>query len=289
MATATAKLNPATAPLPFSNRVVCVNAVPEEFDLESGLPAGFLEFLAPLHAALTLRQRALIVRRERALVDAHAGKLPNYLPPSVATTNAWRIELPAWCADQRNQMTGPADDADLVVKMLNSGAPGVMLDLEDSIANSWTHLQSGIENVLAALAGTLTYEDRKRNKTLGINSSGVTIFTRPRGLHLHQAGIFPGQLLPASLFDVAMVAYQVDFSRLKHPLCFYIPKSESADEALWWRDLFQMIARAKGIPANSIKCMALVESHSLAYQMEEFAWNLREHILGLNLGRWDYM
>jgi len=23
--------------------------------------------------------------------------------------------------------------------------------------------------------------------------------------------------------------------------------------------------------------------------MEEFAWNLREHILGLNLGRWDYM
>jgi malate synthase len=35
--------------------------------------------------------------------------------------------------------------------------------------------------------------------------------------------------------------------------------------------------------------MALVESHPLAYQMEEFAWNLREHLLGLNLGRWDYM
>jgi malate synthase len=35
--------------------------------------------------------------------------------------------------------------------------------------------------------------------------------------------------------------------------------------------------------------MALVESHPLAYQMEEFAYNLREHLLGLNLGRWDYM
>ena len=35
--------------------------------------------------------------------------------------------------------------------------------------------------------------------------------------------------------------------------------------------------------------MALVESHPLAFQMEEFAYNLREHILGLNLGRWDYM
>jgi malate synthase len=35
--------------------------------------------------------------------------------------------------------------------------------------------------------------------------------------------------------------------------------------------------------------MALVESHPLAYQMEEFLYNLRDHIVGLNLGRWDYM
>src|SRR2546423_9261244 len=35
--------------------------------------------------------------------------------------------------------------------------------------------------------------------------------------------------------------------------------------------------------------MALVETHPLAYQMEEFLFNLRDHILGLNLGRWDYM
>ena len=186
-------------------------------------------------------------------------------------------------------MTGPADEAELVVKMLNSGAPGVMLDLEDSNANSWEHTICGIENILDALAGRLTYYDRKREKTVGISPSNTVIFTRPRGLHLHQAGILDGELLPASLFDVAMVAYQVDFSTLQHPLCFYIPKSESADEALWWRDLFQMIARAKGLPAGAIKCMALVESHPLAYQMEEFAWNLREHILGLNLGRWDYM
>ena len=54
---------------------------------------------------------------------------PNKLPASAATAEAWRIELPEWCQDQRNQMTGPADDAELVVKMLNSGAPGVMLDL----------------------------------------------------------------------------------------------------------------------------------------------------------------
>jgi malate synthase len=173
--------------------------------------------------------------------------------------------------------------------MLNSGAPGVMLDLEDSNANTWEHTTRGIHNILEALQGRLTYFDRKREKTVGIAPNTTVIFTRPRGLHIHQAGVLPGELLPASLFDAAMVAYQVDFSALRHPLCFYLPKSESADEALWWRDLFQLIARAKGLPAGAIKCMALVESHPLAYQMEEFAWNLREHILGLNLGRWDYM
>ena len=289
MATAAPRLNPSLAPLPFSNRVVPVNTAPKEFDPERDLPEGFLDFLAPLHAALTLRQRALLVRREYALAEAHAGKVPSYLPASVATMGPWRVELPAWCADQRNQMTGPADDAELVVKMLNSGAPGVMLDLEDSTANTWEHNAQGIKNILEALVGRLTYFDRKRSKSVGISPSTTVIFTRPRGLHLHQAGILPGELLPASLFDVAMVAYQVDFKALPHPLCIYIPKSESADEALWWRDLFQMIERMKGLPKGSIKCMALVESHPLAFQMEEFAWNLRDHIVGLNLGRWDYM
>jgi len=281
--------SPALIPKPFANRVVGLNSAPADFDPERDLPKGFLDFLAPLHAALTLRQRALVSRRQHALAEAHAGKVPSYLPPSVATTNPWRIELPAWCTDQRNQMTGPADDADLVVKMLNSGAPGVMLDLEDSTANTWDHNAQGIQNILEALAGRLTYFDRKRNARVGINPNTTVIFTRPRGLHLHQAGVLPEEVLPASLFDVAMVAYQLDFRALPHPLCIYIPKSESADEALWWRDLFQMIARLKGIPTNSIKCMALVESHPLAFQMEEFAWNLRDHVVGLNLGRWDYM
>ena len=273
----------------LSDCVLPVNSAPAEFDPARDLPPGFLEFLEPLHKALSARQRGLIARRDHALSQAHVGKLPNYLPPSVATTNTWRIELPDWCSDQRNQMTGPADEADLVVKMLNSGAPGVMLDLEDSIANTWEHNARGIKNILEALAGRLNYFDQKRGKTVSISPGSAVIFMRPRGLHLHQAGVLPGELLPAPLFDVAMIAYQVDFSALKHPLCIYIPKSESADEALWWRDLFQMIARQKGLQLNAIKCMALIESHPLAFQMEEFAWNLSDHILGLNLGRWDYM
>ena len=189
---------------PFSGRIVPVNSAPADFDAARDLPAGFLEFLAPLHAALTLRQRALVSRREAALNESHSGKLPGYLPPSVATMQPWRIELPSWCADQRNQMTGPADDAELVVKMLNSGAPGVMLDLEDSTVNEWEHQGLGTENILSALRGTLTYADKKRDRVVGIQASSTVIWIRPRGLHIQQGGIF-SEPMAASLFDVARI------------------------------------------------------------------------------------
>src|SRR5207244_3097363 len=207
------------------------------------------------------------------------------------TMSDWRIDLPDWCVDQRNQMTGPADDAELVVKMLNSRAPGVMLDLEDSEANFWPNLMLGIKNILSALRGELTYYDQKRGGEVSIKPSSTAIWNRVRGLHLSQAGLLPDreELVSASLFDVAILVYQVDIAKLKHPLSFYVPKSESAEEALWWNDLFNRMSEYLSQPSNYIKCMALVESHPIAFQMEEFLYNLRDHILGLNLGRWDYM
>jgi malate synthase len=266
-----------------------MNSAPSGFDPARDLPAGFLEFLLPLHRSFTPNQRDLVEKRAAALLASNQGRLPNYLPASPATKDPWQIELPSWCIDQRNQMTGPADDAELVVKMLNSGAPGVMLDLEDSMANTWPHLMQGVTNILSALRGDLTYFDRKRDRTVGIQPSATVISLRPRGLHMRQAKILEGEKVCASLFDVALISFQVDPAKLKHPLTFYIPKSESAEEAVWWRGLFQAIARWKGWPANYIKCMALVESHPLAYQMEEFAGHLRDHIVALDLGRWDYM
>jgi len=265
-----------------------MNRVPPGVDLSKALPPGFLAFFQPLHERFARRQQALVSQRAENLQQAHRGRLPQPVEANGAG-GRWQIALPDWCMDQRNQMTGPADDADLVVKMLNSGAPGVMLDLEDSMANTWDNLQRGIHNTLQALRGRLTYFDKKRDKTVSIASSKTAIWIRPRGLHISQAGIFHDALCSASLFDVASIAFQVNPAELKHPLAFYIPKSESAEEALWWRDLFQAISAARGWAPDYIKCMALVESHPLAFAMEPFLYNLRDHIVGLNLGRWDYM
>jgi malate synthase len=266
-----------------------MNTAPPGFSIDRDLAAGFAAFYRPLHERFTPRQQQLATERKRVLTASQEGHRPNYRPPSPATTDTWSIELPAWCRDQRNQMTGPSDEADLCVKMLNSGAPGVMLDLEDSMANEWDHLLLGMRNVVAALYGELTYEDAKRGGTVAIKASSTVTWTRVRGLHLHQAGIYRDGLTSASLFDLAYLVYQLDLSRLRHPLCIYIPKSESAEEALWWRDVLQALAELKGQPTDYIKCMALCEAHPLAFQLEEFAYNLRDHLLGINLGRWDYM
>src|SRR5438874_7840004 len=239
---------------------VRLNTPSADFRAEHDFPKEFLEFLRPLHERFSGGRDELIHERRMVLAESHAGEKPVHRFPGPAVRNGWRIELPEWCQDQRNQMTGPADDAELVVKMLNSGAPGVMLDLEDSTVNEWEHQQLGVENILEALRGTLTYFDKKRDKLVGIKPSPTVIWIRPRGLHIHQGGILGDELTSASLFDVTRIAFRVDPGELKHPLAFYIPKSESADEALWWRDLFQAIAEARGGPRDYIRRMAPVES-----------------------------
>jgi malate synthase len=266
-----------------------MNYAPPDLNPQKDLPKGFVDYLLPLHKEFTPRQQQLIARRAEVLQASHRGQPPNYLPPSEATASDWRIEVPDWCADQRNQMTGPADDAELTVKLLNSGSPAVMIDLEDSMANAWEQTLLGVKNTLAAYKYELSYDDKKRNKKVSVQRSKTVTWVRPRGLHISQGGVIRNELVSASLFDLALIWYQLDPAILPHNFSVYIPKSESAEEAFWWRDLFQTFAKHKALPKDYIKCMALVEAHPLAYQMEEFLFNLREHCLGLNLGRWDYM
>ncbi len=118
------------------------------------------------------------MRRTEVLQASLEGDKPTHHFPSDTVRNGWRITLPDWCRDQRNQMTGPADDGELCVKMLNSGAPGVMLDLEDSCVNEWAHHELGATNILACLRGELTYYDKKRDRQVAIKPNSTVIFTR---------------------------------------------------------------------------------------------------------------
>jgi malate synthase len=253
------------------------NAAPPDAELLAD--PQFLAWYRELHAEYTPRQRVHRMNRAAALERAHHGVLPQHALPSAATEEPWTVTLPSWCEDQRNLMSCPSDDLDLVVKGINSGAPAVLLDLEDSVVNEWRCIDAGSRNIISAL----------RRELPGVRSTKATLYVRVRGLHVSQRGIIPEELTSASLFDLARIWYGIDIAKLTHPLAVSIPKSESADEAFWWRDLFETLAVSRGLPPDYIKCMVIDESHPLAYELEEFAYILRDHVLGLTLGRLDYM
>ncbi len=50
-----------------------------------------------------------------------------------------------------------------------------------------------------------------------------------------------------------------------------------------------MAQKALGLPKGTIKATVLIETLPAAFEMDEILWELREHILGLNAGRWDYI
>src|SRR5579863_3823329 len=201
-----------------------MNYAPADLNPQKDLPKGFVDFLLPLHKQFTPWQQKLVAQRAEVLQRSHHGKPPNYLPASEATTSDWKIEVPEWCADQRNQMTGPADDAELTVKLLNSGSPAVMIDLEDSTANLWEHVMLAIENTLAAYKYELSYQDKKRNKKVTVKRSKTVTWVRPRGLHISQGGVIENEIMSASLFDLALIWYQLDPAWLPHNFSVYIPK-----------------------------------------------------------------
>src|ERR1700746_3301315 len=89
-----------------------MNYAPPDLNPEKDLPKGFIDFLLPLHKQFTPWQQKLVAKRTEVLRASHHGHPPDYRSASEATTSTWRIEVPDWCADQRNQMTGPADDAE---------------------------------------------------------------------------------------------------------------------------------------------------------------------------------
>ncbi|MBL3562893.1 malate synthase A, partial [Rhodovulum sulfidophilum] len=44
-----------------------------------------------------------------------------------------------------------------------------------------------------------------------------------------------------------------------------------------------------GLPRGTIKATVLIETLPAAFEMDEIIWELRDHIAGLNCGRWDYI
>jgi malate synthase len=100
-----------------------------------------------------------------------------------------------------------------------------------------------------------------------------------------------GVVASGSIFDFALFLFHNANALLEKGTgpYYYLPKLESHYEAALWNDVFVAAQQYLGLPIGTIRATVLLETITAAFQMEEILYQLRDHSLGLNCGRWDYL
>ena len=179
----------------------------------------------------------------------------------------------------------------MVINALNSGAKMYMADFEDSHAPTWRGTLEGQVNLRDAVNGTIEYISPE-GKHYTLNRETATLLVRPRGWHLDEKHVLvDGEPMSASIFDFGLFLYHNAHALIEKGAgpYFYLPKLEGHLEARLWNDVFMWAQSALGLPPRTIKATVLIETILAAFEMDEILYELRDHIAGLNCGRWDYI
>jgi malate synthase len=264
-----------------------------------------LDLVARLHARLDANRRELLLDRESRQREYDAGALPGYLPagdPAARqAASDWRVApLPADLRKRRVEITGPISDPKMVINMLSrtdagDRADAAMLDFEDSMKPAWENVVRGVENLRAAVEGTLTFSRPGKAgqpaKEYRIDPDDMPLLmVRVRGLHLDESNVtVDGTSVSAGLFDLTLSVWHTArrlIEQGKTPK-YYVPKCEHYLEARWWNRLFALLEEELSLPAGTLRATFLIETLPAAFQMEEILYELRDRAAGLNVGRWD--
>ncbi len=251
-----------------------------------------LAFVAALQRAHGARRLELLARRKDVQSQLDSGKLPDFLPETKAIREGdWTVApTPPDLLDRRVEITGPVDRK-MVINALNSGASVFMADFEDATAPTWTNQVEGQANLKAAIRRQIDFT-QPDGKKYALNEKVATLLVRPRGWHLPEKHVYvDGAPMSGSLFDFGLYFFHNAkelLSRETGPY-FYLPKLESHLEARLWNDVLVTAQNTLGIPVGSIKVTVLIETILAAFEMHEILYELRDHIVGLNCGRWDYI
>jgi malate synthase len=259
----------------------------------------FLDYLVTLYDEFTPRVRTLMARRAAVLQRAlRNGVMPAPLPPSPATTGSWTVPpVPADLLRPGIEISGPCSITSMFINALNPGpegerAEGDLDDDEDSSGHRLVDTVRACHNRLAAVNRELTYVDRERGREYRIAEGELPFFMhRERGLHLDEADMLvDGAPVPAAILGTALTLYYPGRAQAGRGqgIYFYLPKVESADECVWYRDLFDRSRALLPFLANAvIRAVPLIEALPAVYQMEEMLHALGSYGAGLNAARWD--
>jgi len=277
-------------PIP-RHRVLAKITNSKKSDFEKILTPDALLFLADLERRFGPQRRILLDNRELQQERYDDGELPTQPKETAHIRNSlWEVApSPKNLQDRRVEITGPVDRK-MMINALNSGAKIFMADFEDASSPTFSNMLNGQVNMYDYARGNLKLETDK--KSYKLNSSTATMLVRPRGWHLEETNItVDGHPMSASLVDFGLHIFHNGslLSKNERGPFYYLPKIESYQEARLWNDVFNFSQAILNIPNGTIKSTVLIETLPAAFQMEEILYVLRNHITGLNCGRWDYI
>jgi malate synthase len=252
-----------------------------------------LQLVASLHRRFNAQRLELLAARARRQRELDAGALPDFLPETADVRSGdWHIaSVPADLQDRRVEITGPVDRK-MVINALNAPVRCFMADFEDSCAPTWENIVRGQVNLSDAVRRTISYADPATSKIYRLADRTATLIVRPRGWHLPEKHVLVnGEAVSGALFDFAvyLANNHEALARAGTGPYFYLPKMESHLEARLWNDVFLAAQDALGMRRGTIKATVLIETILAAFEMDEILYELREHTVGLNCGRWDYI
>lgn len=260
---------------------------------EEILTADAVDFVVKLQRAFNGRRKELLGLRAERQKRFDAGEMPGFLKDTAAIrTSDWRVApIPADLLDRRVEITGPVDRK-MVINALNCGAKVFMTDFEDANSPTWSNNIEGQINLKDRWDNKIDFTDAASGKSYKLGPNPAVLIVRPRGWHLLESHLeIDGEPCSGSLFDFGLYF----FHNAKKQIAagsgpyFYLPKMESHLEARLWNDVFVMAQKALGIPNGTIKGTVLIETLPAAFEMDEILFELKDHIAGLNCGRWDYI
>ncbi|MEM6516473.1 MAG: malate synthase A [Bacteroidota bacterium] len=252
-----------------------------------------LEFLVALHENFNEKRLALLNKRIERQETFDDGQYPSFPSETKDIRESdWKAGyIPEDLQDRRVEITGPVDRK-MVINALNSGAKTFMADFEDSNAPTWDNNIQGQQNLLDANKGAIALEDRARGKSYKLNENPAVLLIRPRGLHLNERHVLINdEQASGSLMDFGLYVFhnsRILMDKNSAPY-FYLPKLEHYGEARWWNEVFVFAQEYLNIPEGTFKATVLVETITASFQLDEIIYELKDHIVGLNCGRWDYI
>ena len=252
-----------------------------------------LAFVADLHRHFNARRLALLNKRAERQKLFDAGETPDFLSETRSVREGeWKVApIPTDLIDRRVEITGPVDRK-MIVNALNSGANMFMADFEDASSPVFANMIEGQANLKDRWAGSIAFTDATNGKHYAIVEKPAALLVRPRGWHLNERHVLvDGEETSGSLFDFGLYVFHSAAAQRAAGAtpAFYLPKMESHLEARLWNDVFTHAERALKIPHGTFKGTVLIETLPAAFEMDEILFELRDHIVGLNCGRWDYI